>query len=317
MKKLFPSPRKLIPAIVLLTLALLIQIIPALAVTTFSIDPSTIPSFADGALSGDRQLLFVNNGKIDSVPNSAVVMVSGVPVVNIGDQVTYPNPNGRINFYKESTTSEPILGISSMGSSTNYVQGLFIQNFAKGGNASSDVIIANDLGSATSSSNYLDLGVANTGQSDPGHTAIGALDGYLYNQGTSTPIGIIFGQMTKMISLSVGMNSTSSTFSLDQYAHLITKGSSSGALSGCGTSPSTVGNDNNGVITTGAGLSVTACIKTFANPYPVGSTVACSISTNSTLIQPALTSVSTTGFSVGLSLSLAGGKIYYQCMASS
>lgn len=277
----------------------------ALNTSTLNIDSLTNP----------YQLVTVGqNGQLTQVPNSyTTTSPTGQGyIVNLGAFSNYPNPNGMFNTYATST-NQPLLGASFMGTTNNYVQGVFVQNLATGTAASSDIVLADDLGTATSSSHYFDLGMANTGQVDGDHSLISPYSAYLYNQ--SGPLLLGTGIATSTI-ISAGMGSSSPSLTMDQYGHLITKGSSAGALSGCGTSPSVIGNDTNGVITLGAGLSVTACTKAFANPFPTGSNVTCSVSSNSLLSFASVSSVSTTGFNLGLSISLASGKVYYQCMAS-
>ncbi len=299
--------------LVFMLLAIGMNVFSAFAINTSTLDPSLFAQLTSAArnVSGNGELLFVNNGVIDVVPNSYATSTNGIFQINLGSG-TYPNPNGMLNTYATSS-SAALLGSSFMGNTNNYVQGVFVQNLASGSNASADIVIANNLGTATSSGNYLDLGVANTGQVDNDHSLISPLFGYLYNQ--SGPLVIGTGIATSTI-ISAGMGSSSPSLTLDQYGHLITKGSNAGALSGCGTSPSVVGNDTNGVITLGSGLSVTSCTKAFANAFPAGSTVSCSVSSNSLLSFASASAVSTTGFTVGLSVSLATGKVYYQCMSS-
>lgn len=101
---------------------------------------------------------------------------------------------------------------------------------------------------------------------------------------------------------------------IDAFGHVITSGPAP-AVTSCGTgSPTVTGNDRAGTITTGTAAS--ACTLTFANAYPVGSTVVCNISTNSTVSLGDISSVSTSAVSFGLSAALTGGTIYYQCSAT-
>lgn len=299
-----------IGSILFFVLAIIIQVIPAHAdfntidpTSLLTIDPSVFQPGADG------QLLTVRGGKLRLV-NDSYTSSSPYLNMNLGAYASYPNPSGMINTYLESTTSQPILGVSAMGSTTNYMQGLFVQNLARGGNASGDIVIADDKGSATSSDHYLDLGIANTGQSDGSHTAILPYDSYLYNEGTTTPTGIILSAQRSSIILSAGMQLSSPSIRIDKNAHIFTKGTAP-TLSGCGTSPTVNGNDNAGAISLGAGLSVTACTVTFAATYPT--VPVCTVSSGSTLAAASVSAVSQTAFSASLTLSLGGGKLYYQC----
>lgn len=307
--------KKYLPAIIVLIVTFIVKVVPLFAITTVTFDPSAIPQMATGALSGNGQLLYVNNGMLDVVPNSYSTTTSSgglLANINIGQYSNYPNPSGMLNLYGEAVNA-PVLSSSFMGSTTSYVQ-TFMQNLNPAG--SSDLVFADDKGNATSTDHYLDLGIANSTQVDSALPIVGPLDSYLFSKSGRLLIGSAAGNASSTIIISPNLSTTTTYFRWDQYGHLITKGPVGGSLSGCGTNPSQVGNDSNGIITLGTGISVTSCTKTFANTFPSGSSVSCSISTNSTLIQPALTAVSTTGFSVGLSLNLASGKVYYQCMAS-
>ncbi len=88
-------------------------------------------------------------------------------------------------------------------------------------------------------------------------------------------------------------------------------GGAAPTVSGCGTGASVSGTDNKGTITTGSG-TVTACSLGFGSAATA--TPSCILTTSSSGSVPAITTISTTGFTVGLSASLAsGGKIYYFC----
>lgn len=310
MKKIKPY----LPALIFTFLTVLLHILPVYAITTSTLDSSAFATLTSGAMdvAGDGELLYVNNGKIDVVPNSYVTSTGGQRIVNLGAYASYPNPNGMFNLYNEATNS-PILSASFMGSTTEYVQ-MFCQNLNP--NGSCDMVAADDKGTATSSDHYVDFGIANSRQSDSAHTLIGPYDAYLYNQSSRLLIGSATTTASSSIVFSLGMQTGSPSFALDRYGHMITHGTNPSSLSGCGTSPSVVGNDTNGVISLGTGISVTACTMSFANSFPSGSNVTCSVSSNSTLSFGSVTAVSNTGFSVGLSIGLGGGKLYYQCMAS-
>lgn len=297
--------------------AICMNIFSAYAITTSTLDLSNIPTLTSAAsnITGNNELLYINNGRIDVVPNTYATNTAAYSNINLGAYASYPNPNGMFNTYLESTTSQPILGASFMGKTNSYLQGVFVQNLAAGSAASGDIVIANDKGSATSTTNYADFGIANSGQNDSDHSLIQPYDAYLYNQTGRLLLGSSSQTASSSIILSVGMGSTSPKMTIDQYGHVITSGTKPSSLSGCGTNPSVAGNDTNGVITLGTGLSVTACTMNFANAFPAGSTVSCTASSNSLLSVASVSSVSTTALSLGLSISLASGKVYYHCMA--
>ena len=86
------------------------------------------------------------------------------------------------------------------------------------------------------------------------------------------------------------------------------------SVSSCGTgSPSILGDDNEGTITTGTG-GPTACTLTFASTW--GITPTCTISDSLTTITPDISAISSTAFTVSLSGALTSGSIYYRCGCS-
>lgn len=94
--------------------------------------------------------------------------------------------------------------------------------------------------------------------------------------------------------------------------HIVTN-SPKPSVSTCGTSPSVVGDDNQGTITVGGGV-VTACTLTFASTW--GITPVCIISDNSTAITGDISSLSATAMTTSFSASLGGGLVYYHCGCS-
>jgi hypothetical protein len=92
---------------------------------------------------------------------------------------------------------------------------------------------------------------------------------------------------------------------IDTVGH-IRSGGTAPALSSCGTSPSIVGDDRNGTITTGTGA--TACTITFANAY--AQTPVAVVSDNSTTNLTDVSSISTTAATFSM-VSAGSVKIYY------
>jgi len=76
--------------------------------------------------------------------------------------------------------------LSVVGSGNTYVQ-LNIQNRASGTNASADLVITANNG--TDSTNYINLGINNSGYNDPAFTHGTGLDGYLFIDGGNLDIG--------------------------------------------------------------------------------------------------------------------------------
>jgi hypothetical protein len=84
-------------------------------------------------------------------------------------------------------------------------------------------------------------------------------------------------------------------------------------VSGCGTSPSVIGSNNDGIVSIGGG-SVTGCTLTFANGgWGTGCNVACEESDTSTTVVPDITSITPTTLTLGFSASLGGGTVWYHC----
>lgn len=95
---------------------------------------------------------------------------------------------------------------------------------------------------------------------------------------------------------------------IDNDGHIFTSGPTP-TLSTCGTgSPTVVGDDQGGTITTGT--AATACTLTFSKAYRSTPYVA-GVSDDSGAITPNVSAISTTAVTFGLGAGLTGGKIYY------
>jgi hypothetical protein len=93
----------------------------------------------------------------------------------------------------------------------------------------------------------------------------------------------------------------------------IVTASSNTTMGTCGTTPSVVGDNNEGIITVGGGV-VTACTMNFANGgWGAGCNVVCSESDNSTTVTGDISALSSTSVTFSFSATLGGGLIYYQC----
>lgn len=109
-------------------------------------------------------------------------------------------------------------------------------------------------------------------------------------------------------------SSTSSVIyhvALSTSAHLITGGPLP-TISSCGSTPngSVVGTDMGGAITIGGGV-VTSCVMTFSKTWGVAPD--CTVTDNSTSVNPSVTSASASSITIGLSATLGGGIVYYHC----
>jgi len=116
--------------------------------------------------------------------------LSGVTVLTFGNQTI----NGSKIFsdsgiFSLSGTSALIVQnnpLSIVGSGNTYIQ-TNIQNRATGTNATADLVITANNG--TDSSNFINLGINNSGYNDPTFTNGGAYDGYLFINGGDLDIG--------------------------------------------------------------------------------------------------------------------------------
>lgn len=100
-------------------------------------------------------------------------------------------------------------------------------------------------------------------------------------------------------------------FKVDSSGHQITGGPAP-VISTCGTTPTVVGDDTNGAITTSG--TVNACTVTFANSFPV--TPVCTFNINKTgIASMGVTALSASSFTVGFSGSIGTAVIYYHCEA--
>ena len=95
-----------------------------------------------------------------------------------------------LSITNNSTTSTVGLAnaLADFTSSVNLYSQINIRNALSGTNASSDVVVTADTG--TDSTNFLDMGINNSGFSTSTWTVNGATDGYLYTSNTNLSIGV-------------------------------------------------------------------------------------------------------------------------------
>ena len=106
----------------------------------------------------------------------------------------------------------------------------------------------------------------------------------------------------------VATSSASAVMGVDNQGHEWTSGYAP-VVSSCGTgSPSVVGDDEGGTITTGT--AATSCTLTFSSAYRYTPYMA-GLSDNSATIVPSVTSISTTTVTFALGAGLSGGQVYY------
>jgi hypothetical protein len=102
------------------------------------------------------------------------------------------NPPYHLTVTETGATPTPALSycIADFSNNINGYSQVNIRNVNTGTNASGDLVITTDNG--TDTTNYIDLGINNTGFNSPSWTVNGALDGYLYSSNTNFSIGVAF-----------------------------------------------------------------------------------------------------------------------------
>jgi len=119
-------------------------------------------------------------------------------------------------------------------------------------------------------------------------------------------------------SFTLAVTTTAETYavSVTTNQHVSFSGSSP-TVSSCGAVPVGAlisGNDQAGTIAVGGGV-VTSCVLTFQNPYKgVPGNPVCFVGDNSASIASAVTAITNTSVTFGLSATLGGGRIYYRCV---
>lgn len=109
--------------------------------------------------------------------------------------------------------------------------------------------------------------------------------------------------------------STTSTLfhvAISTSGHFITNGATI-TVASCGANPTVIGDDNQGTITVGTGVT-TACTLNFHSTW--GAVPTCQVSDNSTAITADVSAISATAVTFSFSASVASSPIYYRCGCS-
>lgn len=123
----------------------------------------------------------------------------------------------------------------------------------------------------------------------------------------------IVGSASNTYSLTASSTTVLYHLAVSTSGHVITGGPTP-TVSSCGTNPSVTGDDNDGTITVGSGVAVTACTLTFASTW--GATPVCLFDADSSTIGSGPTSKSATAVTIGFSAGLGGGSVEYHCRCS-
>lgn len=130
-----------------------------------TVGTTTITSGTDGRIG-------YNNGGVYG-EDSSLFFDDTNKILNVG--------GGTITGYTPSSTTD---GIWATKNSNNYFAGLNVQNASAGTTASSDIIAYNDTGT-----NYINMGIASSGNTDANYTSGQANSSYLYGYGEKMTIG--------------------------------------------------------------------------------------------------------------------------------
>ena len=148
--------------------------------------PTSVGSFAVG---GNLTV----SGNTTVVGNESVSTLVATTAIGIGSTyttaTTLPYP---ITITASGSTPTPSLSycIADISSNQNGYSQFNLRNTNTGSSASGDLVITTDNG--TDTTNFIDLGINNTGFNDAGWTVNGALDGYLYSANTNLSVGVAF-----------------------------------------------------------------------------------------------------------------------------
>jgi hypothetical protein len=148
--------------------------------------PTSVGSFTVGG-----NLTVTGNSAI--VGNESVSTLVATTAIGIGStyttSTTLPYP---LTISAPGSTPTPSLSycIADISSNQNGYSQFNLRNTNTGYNASGDLVITTDNG--TDTTNFIDLGINNTGFNTSTWTVNGALDGYLYSSNTNFSVGVAF-----------------------------------------------------------------------------------------------------------------------------
>jgi hypothetical protein len=217
-----------------------------------------------GALMG----VFNNDAGVELYYDSVLKFQTFQNGVAINDSVgigtTAGNPPYRLTVsgIGATITQGLVNAIADFTSSVNGYGQLNVRNSLSGTNASGDIVVTTDTG--TDTSNFIDLGINNTGFTTTSWTINGALDGYLYTSDGNLSIGAA--SASKYLSLFAG-----GTLAENEQVRVTNTGVGIGTTNV--TSKLTVGGDVrvSGVITAtsyiGSASSLTGLTGASANTY--------------------------------------------------
>ena len=136
---------------------------------------------------------FTVGGNLTVTGNESVSTLIATTAIGIGSTyttaTTLPYPV-TINAVGSSPTPGLSFCIADITANQNGYSQFHLRNSNTGSNASGDLVITTDNG--TDTTNFIDLGINNTGFSTSSWTINGSLDGYLYSSNTNFSVGVAF-----------------------------------------------------------------------------------------------------------------------------
>jgi hypothetical protein len=221
------------------------------------------------------------SGNTTVVGNESVSTLVATTAIGIGSTyttaTTLPYPV-TINAVGSSPTPGLSFCIADITANQNGYSQFHLRNSNTGSNASGDLVITTDNG--TDTTNFIDLGINNTGFSTSTWTVNGSLDGYLYSSNTNFSVGVAFtsrylsffaggtlaaNEKMRMTDTGVGIGTTNTSNTL-QVGAGITFNPSGINVTGIISATSFVGNGSG---LTGAGATLNDDTSTASNMYPV------------------------------------------------
>lgn len=138
--------------------------------------------------------VIIGTGTSTGTANQPLQVTGGACFVGTGVSVGIgsTNPPYRLTVTASGASPTPSLSycIADLTNNINGYSQVNIRNASTSSSASGDLVITTDNG--TDTTNYIDLGINNSGFSDPNWTVNGALDGYLYSSNQNFSIGVAF-----------------------------------------------------------------------------------------------------------------------------
>jgi len=285
--------------------------------------PTSVGSFAVG-------------GNLVVTGNESVSTLVATTAIGIGSTyttaTTLPYP---ITITAPGSTPTPSLSycIADISSNQNGYSQFNLRNTNTGSSASGDLVITTDNG--TDTTNFIDLGINNTGFNDAGWTVNGALDGYLYSSNTNLSVGVAFtnrylsffaggtlaaNEKIRITDTGVGIGTTNTsnilsvgtgiTFTASgiNVTGIVTATSFSGNLTGTAATITTL-NSSTGLVSLGSTIKTKGFIETQTTQTLSGSVLALNASNGTVFTHTTTGNIGIVSFS-GISTASAGTQTF-------